>query len=66
MDFLSASRKRPLKEEEEGGESKAAEKPLSPQLFKPSKRRKRGEPHAKKRMAAGQVLKSSKLDITSE
>ena len=55
MDFLSASRKRPLKEEEEGGESKAAEKPLSPQLFKPSKRRKRGEPHAKKRMAAGQV-----------
>ena len=37
MDFLSSSRKRPLNEEE-----KAEKKPLSPQLFKPSKRRKRG------------------------
>ena len=39
MDFLSTSRKRPLNEKEEGGKP---EKPLSPQLFKPSKRRKRG------------------------
>ena len=56
MDFLSSSRKRPLNEEE-----KAEKKPLSPQLFKPSKRRKRGGAAA----AAGKI-KSTKLSYDSD
>ena len=51
MDFLAANRKRPLNE---------GEKPLSPQLFKPSKRRKRGGA-----AAAGKV-KSTKLSYDSD
>ena len=62
FDFLSTSRKRPPNDDEGGG---GVEKPPSPQLFKPSKRRKRGAATGKNKAKLSYDSDSLDVDVLS-